>query len=273
MKRFLLLLILFLLAARYPMEARGQTVREEGGGVGAGDLGTGSRPAAIQPLWVGGRTADSVSTALRFDTNGNLLTSQSNSPQTWYFYQPALLNAAFRMGTVASGSQLGSVDSTAVVEVLGANHLYLHITAAPDTAVGCATLWAIQIRRHLDTSTDSLSSWTVLDMNGNVAGAANDMLASSATDTIGTLNYSTTGGVTAANALRPGERLFALPVSSHTPRKQYSIELTSQNGAPLTARYLSIRVRLLGIYANAACTALTAGQGIASMRLDLVGTR
>lgn len=92
-------------------------------------------------------------------------------------------------------------------------------------------------------------------------------------DTLGTLTYSAGGGTLALSAVRPGERLLAIPVSSLTPRKQYSIELAQQNGAPITGRYISIRVRLLAIYSSTACTALTAGQGTASMRLDLVGTR
>lgn len=231
MKRFLLLLILFLLAARYPMEARGQTVREEGGGVGAGDLGTGSRPGPVVPIWVGGRDADSVSYVLRFDSNGNLRVVEGN-PQT----------AGYRIvsggAIIDDTSSVHCADSSAVFFVGDLRHMRLLIRIVGG---GPAVRGNVMVREHLNGVNDSTSTWPIAWRTTRSALAAQDSAK------FGGL---VTPGVTATGSQEIPFEVASTALNATTGPGNYGsnhvvIPLSHLDIGELPLTYISVRVRLV----------------------------
>lgn len=157
MKRIELLALALLMLGS---AALAQTVRNDGSGLGAGSMGTGSTPNPIMPTMVGGLSrTDSVSRALTFDTSNNVMVTQYLPGYANLLYDPLIVNDTLSV----SGATSFAWDSSTVRPVGNYHYLALAIKLEPgagalpaDVSLGIIPQWMTSAAFDtLNTFTDS----------------------------------------------------------------------------------------------------------------------
>lgn len=268
MKGFRLAAALLMLAV--PIALHAQNVVQDGQSTGNHPGSTTSAGLTIPPsfgvqqsLLIGGLIrADSTQKALTMDSNGNLMVSEASPAYGLLYNYPSIINQQLIAG---------NRDSSAAYPVAGANHIYLYFTVL-DTSAARISLWSLLVTRHQNTSVDSLSSWpdVPLGTNGVVASGIGGFRHNAAADTIGTMASDSSAVL---NTSQPWAREYVVvfPNGMAAPRRQFSAELCDRAGKPLTAVYLSVRMRLLNVAGGAATFTPIAARSF--IRVDMQATR
>lgn len=241
--------------------ALAQTAAQDGRSFATG-RGTPPRTPVVQGQVIAGVSrSDSVFRVLGIDASGYLQVKEQSPASSFLYDRPSIISTSLIAG---------NADSSAAYPMIGANHIYLYFTFT-DTIVTQCSLWAVQVRRHMGTAVDSLSTFPIL-LTPSLSAPTNSgtgFLRNTVVDTLGSTNGPVSVVALANETVWPMEYLIAWPYGMKSPRRTFSMEVVDRNGLPITGTYISVRVRLLAVYKNTAGT--IAARSI--VRVDMQGTR
>lgn len=191
-------------------------------------------------------------TGQRTTVDGVILDTEVSPASAMVLIQPSWITTRFVYG--ADGVSTGwtspkclTVDSTSVpAQTLGYNRLALLIYPQFEDSVGAA-LFAIQVRGHQNSATDSLSTFAFGLTHSALAAAqsAPDTINSFLDMQVPKIQFGSSGLDTARTT--PGERLLLMSPNINT-QSGILVMLKDRDGTFLNAPYVSIRWRIMNTY-------------------------
>lgn len=218
----------------------------------------------------------------RVNSTGDLRVEVTNPPQNFVVFQPDLINCILtaRLAGGLPPSPAVLQDSSAAVDVRGANGLALMVYPTFDDSVSAVTL-ALQVRWHYSATVDSQSTFIEQATKSYIAAAS-----ATARDSIGSLLFQPAASngpsrysVTSVDSLAtPDEQVLVLAnVSGVNRGRMVRIRMPDGLSGSSLGPYVSFRVRYLNGYGTTAF--IPWGNGVSGfepqmrLRMTLVGWR